>query len=98
MRLGALRDTCMRRATLGFMFMRARWFVLGSAATLGATVFVVSRARTLPQPLPPRGGARAFAAPPAGAAGATGGPRRTAPKVGGAVVPDREPVAQAPES
>lgn len=43
------------------MFMRARWFALGSAATLGATVFVVSRARTLREQLTPDGVARASA-------------------------------------
>lgn len=72
MRLGALRDTCMRRATLGFMFMRARWFVLGSAATLGATVFVVSRARTLREQLTPKGVARASASLAADAIEAVG--------------------------
>lgn len=43
------------------MFTRARWFALGSAVTLGATVFVVNRARTLKEKLTPEGVARASA-------------------------------------
>ncbi|MDK1018785.1 MAG: hypothetical protein QGD89_05240 [Actinomycetota bacterium] len=43
------------------MFTRLRWFVFGSAATLGATVVVVSRARTLRERLTPEGVARASA-------------------------------------
>ncbi len=43
------------------MFTRARWFAFGSAATLGATVFVVNRARTMKEQLTPEGIARASA-------------------------------------
>ncbi|RLE16863.1 MAG: hypothetical protein DRJ28_00590 [Actinobacteria bacterium] len=43
------------------MFTRIRWFALGSVATLGATVFVVNRARTLKEQLTPEGVARAAA-------------------------------------
>ena len=43
------------------MFVRARWFALGSAATLGATVFVVNRVRTMKERLTPEGVARASA-------------------------------------
>jgi hypothetical protein len=43
------------------MFTRARWFIFGSAATLGATVFVVNRARTMKEQLTPDGVARASA-------------------------------------
>ena len=43
------------------MFTRLRWFVLGSVATLGATVFVVNRARTMKEHLTPEGIARASA-------------------------------------
>lgn len=45
-----------------FMFTRARWFIFGSAATLGATVVVVSRARSMREQLTPDGVARASAA------------------------------------
>lgn len=43
------------------MFTRARWFALGSATTLGATLFVVNRARTMKEQLTPEGVARASA-------------------------------------
>ena len=43
------------------MFTRIRWFALGSAATLGVTVFVVNRARTMKEKLTPEGVARASA-------------------------------------
>jgi len=43
------------------MFTRIRWFALGSVATLGATVFVVNRARTMKENLTPEGMARASA-------------------------------------
>lgn len=43
------------------MFTRARWFVFGSVATLGATVFVVGRARAMKERLTPEGVARASA-------------------------------------
>lgn len=43
------------------MFTRARWFALGSAATLGATIFVVNRARTMKEQLTSEGVARASA-------------------------------------
>ncbi|GMR02773.1 MAG: hypothetical protein BMS9Abin20_1121 [Acidimicrobiia bacterium] len=40
------------------MFTRARWFVYGSAVTLGATVMVVARARSLKERLDAEGVAR----------------------------------------
>lgn len=43
------------------MFARARWFALGSAVTLGMTVFVVNRARVMKEQLTPEGIARASA-------------------------------------
>jgi hypothetical protein len=43
------------------MFTRARWFLFGSAATLGATVVVVNRARVMKEQLTPDGVARASA-------------------------------------
>ena len=43
------------------MFTRARWFMFGSAATLGATVFVVNRVRTMKEQFTPDGVARASA-------------------------------------
>ena len=43
------------------MFTRARWFAFGSAVTLGATVFVVNRARVMKEQLTPEGVARASA-------------------------------------
>ena len=43
------------------MFTRARWFMFGSAATLGVTVVVVNRARTMREHLTPDGVARASA-------------------------------------
>jgi hypothetical protein len=43
------------------MFTRARWFALGSAATLGATLIVVNRARTMREQLTAEGVARASA-------------------------------------
>ena len=43
------------------MFTRVRWFAFGSAVTLGATVFVVNRARTMRETLTPEGVARASA-------------------------------------
>lgn len=55
------------------MFTRARWFVLGSVATLGVTALVVSRARTLRERLTPEGVARASASLAADMIGALGG-------------------------
>lgn len=43
------------------MFTRVRWFALGSAVTLGATAFVVNRARVMKEQLTPEGVARASA-------------------------------------
>jgi hypothetical protein len=43
------------------MFTRARWFALGSAATLGATLIVVNRARTMKEQLTAEGVARVSA-------------------------------------
>ena len=43
------------------MFTRARWFLFGSAATLGATVVVVNRARVMKEQLTADGVARASA-------------------------------------
>jgi hypothetical protein len=37
------------------MFTRARWFIYGSAATLGATVVVVTRARSMRERLDAEG-------------------------------------------
>ena len=37
------------------MFTRARWFVYGSAVTLGATVLVVTRARSMKERLDAEG-------------------------------------------
>lgn len=63
---------CGSRGTLRDMFKRARWFALGSATTLGATVFVVGRARTLREQLTPEGVARASASLAADAIEAVG--------------------------
>ncbi|GMQ93137.1 MAG: hypothetical protein BMS9Abin12_0614 [Acidimicrobiia bacterium] len=54
------------------MFTRARWFALGSAVTLGTTVFVVNRVRTLKERLTPEGVARASASLAADAIEAVG--------------------------
>jgi hypothetical protein len=43
------------------MLTRARWFMYGSAATLGATVFVASRARAMRERLDAHGIARVSA-------------------------------------
>ena len=43
------------------MFTRARWFAFGSAVTLGATVLVVNRARTMKDTLTAEGVTRASA-------------------------------------
>ena len=40
------------------MFTRARWFVYGSAVTLGATVLVITRARSMKERLDAEGVAR----------------------------------------
>jgi len=40
------------------MFTRARWFVYGSVATLGATVMVITRARAMKERLDAEGVAR----------------------------------------
>ncbi|MFV2001142.1 MAG: hypothetical protein ACC654_12335 [Acidimicrobiia bacterium] len=40
------------------MFTRARWFIYGSAVTLGATVVVVARARSMRERLDTEGVAR----------------------------------------
>ena len=44
------------------MFTRARWFIYGSAATLGATVVVVTRARSMRERLDTEGVGRVGAA------------------------------------
>ena len=43
------------------MFTRFRWFVYGAAATAGATVVIVSKARTMRERLDAQGVARASA-------------------------------------
>jgi len=43
------------------MFTRARWFAYGTAATLGATVLVVTRARSMRERLDAEGVARVAA-------------------------------------
>jgi hypothetical protein len=48
-------------SSLPGMFTRIRWFAIGSAATLGATAFVVNRARVMKEQLTPDGVARASA-------------------------------------
>ena len=45
-------------ATLPPMFTRARWFIYGSAVTLGATVMVIARARSMKERLDAEGVAR----------------------------------------
>ncbi len=43
------------------MFTRARWFVYGSVVTLGATIVVVAKARTMKERLDAEGVARVSA-------------------------------------
>lgn len=60
------------RSYAWIMFTRARWFALGSAATLAGTIFVANRARVMKEHLTPEGVARASASIAADAIEAVG--------------------------